>query len=506
MSGNDHAESVLGFLASDGERLQCHECGEWYINLATHVRGAHDLDAVDYRAAWGLSPHVRMIGDRHRTTARAQALQRVAAVDGPFRGFAPVSVDSRSMPEFEEKARVLWTERLAAAGWQSWQDAMAWADEQGASWRMIGERIGVSGAFARQAALSEGIDVHLPRVWDKMIEAATDHVAVHGSLLGATGDLAEWVANARSDARRGIQGRAFGELDALDPGWRRPQADRLAQARAQGVTLRSTKRMASDRFWKTRLNEAGYADWNELLIWATVNSAGLSEISTQLGFNAKGMFDVLAAAAGADDPFAATAPFRSSRPGHLADDGSRVQCHDCGLWYGDLKQHVRRHVDSTGAKYTVHTYRQAHRLGVDTRLAPVERLKKTVLRDVWSQRFADAGVESWEQLLVWAAQTHVGVDEIGTRVGVRGSNVLSALRNHIQGDMYAATQPYRLSQKGHLEDDGHRVQCHDCGLWYRRLAPQHIKMHSDGKGQSYTISSYRDTHGLPARMRLMSQG
>jgi hypothetical protein len=45
----------LGALNTDGKRLECHACGEWYVGLGTHAWRAHGITADEYRAYFGLA-------------------------------------------------------------------------------------------------------------------------------------------------------------------------------------------------------------------------------------------------------------------------------------------------------------------------------------------------------------------------------------------------------------------------------------------------------------------
>ena len=64
-----------GILCQDGDgRLLCHECGRWWNQLATHLRGKHEIEAADYRRDHGLGTTTRLVG----TSVRAKL---VAAYD-----------------------------------------------------------------------------------------------------------------------------------------------------------------------------------------------------------------------------------------------------------------------------------------------------------------------------------------------------------------------------------------------------------------------------------------
>lgn len=44
----------LGVLNDDGEKVECHCCGDWIVGLGNHLTKAHDLTAQEYKAIFGL--------------------------------------------------------------------------------------------------------------------------------------------------------------------------------------------------------------------------------------------------------------------------------------------------------------------------------------------------------------------------------------------------------------------------------------------------------------------
>lgn len=60
--------------------------------------------------------------------------------------------------------------------------------------------------------------------------------------------------------------------------------------------------------------------------------------------------------------------------------------------------------------------------------------------------------------------------------------------------------PDMQSRPGHLSDDGERVQCHECGRWYRSLQTHIARIHGIDADQ------YRAMHGLPRTQPLASMG
>lgn len=51
----------VGVLATDGDTLQCHVCGEWFIGLNHHAWNAHNLLAREYKAYFGLNLNTPLV-------------------------------------------------------------------------------------------------------------------------------------------------------------------------------------------------------------------------------------------------------------------------------------------------------------------------------------------------------------------------------------------------------------------------------------------------------------
>lgn len=82
------AYGQYGVLASDGERVQCHICGRWYISLASHVYQAHDMLADEYREQFGLNYTRGLIGEDLRDWKTRYGKWRYKTY-GPAPGFEP---------------------------------------------------------------------------------------------------------------------------------------------------------------------------------------------------------------------------------------------------------------------------------------------------------------------------------------------------------------------------------------------------------------------------------
>lgn len=62
----------------------------------------------------------------------------------------------------------------------------------------------------------------------------------------------------------------------------------------------------------------------------------------------------------------------------------------------------------------------------------------------------------------------------------------------------ASPEPPRHGRHGVLADDGERVQCHECGAWYRSLSSHLSRRHS------MTTAQYKAAHGVPQSIGLTS--
>ena len=61
--GSPDGFGLYGVLGRDDDgRVVCHECGRACEQLATHLRYSHDMSAVEYREAHGLSTGTRLMG------------------------------------------------------------------------------------------------------------------------------------------------------------------------------------------------------------------------------------------------------------------------------------------------------------------------------------------------------------------------------------------------------------------------------------------------------------
>jgi len=61
----------------DGDTVQCHVCGDWWVKLGTHANWAHGLNADAYRQAFGLRKSTGLVSPSYRAKLRQAATHLV---------------------------------------------------------------------------------------------------------------------------------------------------------------------------------------------------------------------------------------------------------------------------------------------------------------------------------------------------------------------------------------------------------------------------------------------
>ena len=72
-------------LRDDGERVQCHACGEWFLHLGVHTNAAHGLTADAYRKTFGLMRKTKLGGPAWLAMLRATKAEHIRSVYSPRR-------------------------------------------------------------------------------------------------------------------------------------------------------------------------------------------------------------------------------------------------------------------------------------------------------------------------------------------------------------------------------------------------------------------------------------
>lgn len=64
---------------ADGERIQCHICGEFYRGLNSHIRMSHSMSADWYRQTYGLARGQSLLSPQAQARQRELALAKQRA-------------------------------------------------------------------------------------------------------------------------------------------------------------------------------------------------------------------------------------------------------------------------------------------------------------------------------------------------------------------------------------------------------------------------------------------
>lgn len=106
---------TIAVLWDDGDRAECHVCGERFQHLGHHVWAAHDLTADEYRAIFGLASTTGLIGPALRKVRQADAIAREI-----WRNCPPVEWTPEQRRYFRRR-HTLATEVKRRRGWRDAQ-------------------------------------------------------------------------------------------------------------------------------------------------------------------------------------------------------------------------------------------------------------------------------------------------------------------------------------------------------------------------------------------------
>lgn len=164
--GDPDSHGRFGILdADESGRLLCHECGEHWEHLATHLRGRHGIKAAAYREGHGLAATVPLVGaetqrkmreryaehrdlhmahlEEHRDPDRARTFSRAFTRKPP----APAVRAKAAAQNRARRGRPLTEDEAAWLGEADW-DLQEWADRA----RVLLGREGVTNASLADAA------------------------------------------------------------------------------------------------------------------------------------------------------------------------------------------------------------------------------------------------------------------------------------------------------------------------------------------------------------------
>ncbi|GAA4399463.1 hypothetical protein GCM10023147_36860 [Tsukamurella soli] len=252
---------------------------------------------------------------------------------------------------------------------------------------------------------------------ERLLDEVTAHVTQVGGLLGMERRLERRLARLASDRRVGSTRPVFERLDAVAAGWDASVAERQAAAEAAGDEFETPRARRAAREWAEKFARAGWSGWADAAGWAIDSHAGIAEVAVRMGGSETKIREVLMDWLDGPEAVDLIAGI-GARPGHLVDDGTRLQCHVCGLWFRALGLHVRRHGMSSDG------YRAAFGLADDVSLSSEDVTIRAVDgrhgrgRPVCDEALAGAGYPDLGAAVHDAMVRGEGVQELAARLGI----------------------------------------------------------------------------------------
>jgi len=74
----------FGSVETDGERIRCHVCGDWFDHLIAHTLHAHGLNADEYRRAFGLAQKTKLVGPAFQAKRRRIAAEHMRKLSAEY--------------------------------------------------------------------------------------------------------------------------------------------------------------------------------------------------------------------------------------------------------------------------------------------------------------------------------------------------------------------------------------------------------------------------------------
>ncbi|NMD57187.1 MULTISPECIES: hypothetical protein [Tsukamurella] len=216
--------------------------------------------------------------------------------------------------------------------------------------------------------------------------------------------------------------------------------------------------------------DAPWSSWAEAANWAAANGLGPSRLADRVGTDAASV-TVAIIDAWSHDPAAFTVPSAVNAPG-----GALKQCPACGLWFASVDNHVAAHGRISGRRRgSARTpARWAARPEHDGHAAPRTAFEHAMEREGLLDHYLE---------LRRCVLEHLSPAQFRTRIDATDQRVAELLDRMAAHDDYAESLGELLrSHRGHLEDDGDRVQCHLCGLWVALLTPHLVAHRIDAPG------------------------
>jgi hypothetical protein len=96
----------LGVLVDDGERVECHACGQWFKSLNSHIQRIHNLTDEEYRALFGLRAMTPLAGTGYRERTRIRTTPQLRRIRPAVSALTTMTPEQRSAQVKGRKQRL----------------------------------------------------------------------------------------------------------------------------------------------------------------------------------------------------------------------------------------------------------------------------------------------------------------------------------------------------------------------------------------------------------------
>lgn len=178
----------FGTLADNGERVQCHACGEWFHHLPGHINPKHGLNGDAYRAAFGLTQNTKLSSQPYRQKRRellADLLREVG--EAQRQRIREMSTEERKKAMENAPRRLGYDQRISGPDRPREALRSHWGSPEGYGEEFWAQ---IAADFVEEAKEGRGVYGRLARNWDVVMNTAQMRVkaAVDKGLLEMTGE------------------------------------------------------------------------------------------------------------------------------------------------------------------------------------------------------------------------------------------------------------------------------------------------------------------------------
>lgn len=98
----------------DGQKIQCHKCGELFSDLSGHIRGSHNLSLDKYRETYRLSRTTALISEAEREKRKMRTITWLASLSESEKAKMKEKAKKNFLKWKKSQVEGKWKERLEA--------------------------------------------------------------------------------------------------------------------------------------------------------------------------------------------------------------------------------------------------------------------------------------------------------------------------------------------------------------------------------------------------------